>query len=478
MSFSSASPFSNISGAMLFQVSAGDQGRVISSANTSLVHGTFHQDSLIALKLRTSAFSRGTGGRARGCVLAQSNAERVTVSPYIPKGGRANGPSVAATPGISFRPPSQRPPEIQATSLEEQWEILSERRGLWFEYAPIVSSIQRAGFPPSVIDEKIGMNGVEQNTLIVAYQVYMSLVDSGLDRSVMSYFDAGGAEILYELRTLSSLQRLDAAEYVVEERMDAKGARELSKAIKEHERRRREDSHECFSSSPGDCLAFALFRVANECRSDEDRISALTKALSRASTDSARIRLQQALGNAPDADTSPVPTPAAPVPRLQLVRLIEDETSGYPVPVISASSLTDLQQSALTSISAMRRPDGPFRIFTPSAGQQLVVLPSWPALIASCAPAAIFLADAAKLPSIVGTKGVTLSGPILLAVDCGAGGEGVKETCFYLTSGESNTGVELCTGASLMQGKGEKTVLGQVLMALLPALPRSEEEED
>ena len=133
-------------------------------------------------------------------------------------------------------------------STEGQLEILRDRRGLWHEYAACVTSLNRSGYTSAAIDESTGMTGVEQNTIVVATQVFNSLQASGLSEDRLRAFETmGGAEVLYETRTLSSLQRLQAAEYMIDQGLDPKFSREVAKAMKEYERRKRDEGRECFT---------------------------------------------------------------------------------------------------------------------------------------------------------------------------------------------------------------------------------------
>lgn len=62
----------------------------------------------------------------------------------------------------------------------------------------------------------------------------------------LEYYESGGAEVLYEIRILSVNRRKDAAEYIAQQGLDSKGAREVARSMKEHERRKREAGQEAF----------------------------------------------------------------------------------------------------------------------------------------------------------------------------------------------------------------------------------------
>lgn len=63
---------------------------------------------------------------------------------------------------------------------------------------------------------------------MVAAQVRDSLLQSNTDPEILSSFDTGGAELLYEIQLLSAQQRAAVASYIVEQRFDAMGAQDLA----------------------------------------------------------------------------------------------------------------------------------------------------------------------------------------------------------------------------------------------------------
>ncbi|KAJ8759438.1 hypothetical protein K2173_006969 [Erythroxylum novogranatense] len=197
-----------------------------------------------------------------------------------------------------FRPPpSGLPSQFRSLDVASQLEILANRLGLWYEYAPLISSLMREGFTPPSIEESTGISGVEQNRLVVGAQVRESLVQSKTDPEVVSAFDIRGAELLYEIRLLNAAQRTAAARYIVENGLDAKGAQDLARAMKDFPRRRGDKSWECFNYSlPGDCLSFMYFRQAREHKNKSDqKTKALEMALDVAVSEKAKVAISKEL---------------------------------------------------------------------------------------------------------------------------------------------------------------------------------------
>lgn len=86
------------------------------------------------------------------------------------------------------------------------------------------------------------------------------------------------------------MQRAAAARYIVENRLDAKGAQELARALKDFPRRRGDKFWESFDYAlPGDCLSFMYYRQSREHKNaSEKRTNALQLALDAAQSERAK----------------------------------------------------------------------------------------------------------------------------------------------------------------------------------------------
>ncbi|KAJ4964183.1 hypothetical protein NE237_024122 [Protea cynaroides] len=81
-----------------------------------------------------------------------------------------------------FRPPpSSVPSQFQSLGTYGHLEVLQNRLGLRFQYAPLIPSLFQKGVSPSSIEEATGISGVEQNRIVVAAKVRDSLVQSNFD---------------------------------------------------------------------------------------------------------------------------------------------------------------------------------------------------------------------------------------------------------------------------------------------------------
>lgn len=252
-------------------------------------------------------------------------------------------PPPMAPPGQLYQPfhppPSPLPETYRDLDLTQRLAVLRDRMGQWYEYAPLIAALNRDGFMPASIEEATGISGVEQNRLVVAAQVRDSLLDEAVafPADLVPCFDSHGApELLYELRFLTARQRADAARHAIDRGLDARGARDVARAMKDFPYRRAEEGWDAFDgASPGDCLAFWRFRQSREAIAVEDCVAELERALQVAETDSARARLEvdlerakrRAAGEDVDQDEDdPASRPGVPVVRLQYGEIAEAST--------------------------------------------------------------------------------------------------------------------------------------------------------
>ncbi|GJP80433.1 hypothetical protein CLOP_g10636 [Closterium sp. NIES-67] len=378
------------------------------------------------LRARASGGGGGGGGFPKGQGLVGLNGQPLSSSSN--SGGGGGGLY------LPFLKPAERAPEEAGGSVEELLEAVRERRGLWYEYAPAIAALGRQGLSPAAIAEATGMTGVEQSAVTTAAQVRATLTGAGMDAALLAFFDVGGAEALYELRVLAGAQRKEAAEYVAREGLDGKGARDVARAIKEYERRKREADRSHFSAAPGDCLAFAFYRQSGEARSRAEREAALERAGQVAQTEGASAFLASALHRCRNPDAAPpahaaahatgagAPAVAAAA-SLAVVRLRSSETQATPVPVVACAA-------DLARLPALPQPQGPFRLFSPPPGLPWVALPSWPALRGVPSLVALLLPSPSLLPPLQARQG---DGPVLVVVAGGWGeGSAVESKHYYV----------------------------------------------
>ncbi|KAB1202477.1 Rubisco accumulation factor 2, chloroplastic [Morella rubra] len=284
-----------------------------------------------------------------------------------------------------FRPPpsSPLPPQFRSLDTARRIDVLANRLGLWHEYAPLIPSLIQEGFSPSSIEESTGISGVEQNRLVVAAQVRDSLLQSSSDPEIVHSFDTGGAELLYEIRLLSAQQRAAAARFIVDNKLDAKGAQDLARAMKDFPRRRGDKGWESFDYAlPGDCLSYMYYRQSREHKNpSEQRTAALEQALSVAETEKAKSRILEDLkgpsGDKGEQEGNVELAVPVPVVRLQMGELAESSRV-VALPVCRAEDTGGVILEAPWEC----RSEGEFGVVVAEKGwNRWVVLPGWEPVI-------------------------------------------------------------------------------------------------
>ncbi|KAI7741086.1 hypothetical protein M8C21_006488 [Ambrosia artemisiifolia] len=375
-----------------------------------------------------------------------------------------------------FRAPltqSPIPQKYRSLDTTARLDVLTNRLGVWYEYAPLIPPLIQDGFDPSILEEITGISGHEQNTLVVGAQVRESLVQSGVDDYILEFFDKGGAELLYEIRLLTNNQRADAAKYMLENRFEPSDAQELARAIKDYPRRRGDRGWERFDYTiPADCLAFMYYRQALEYRESELRVSALEKALSVAVSDRAKEWITKELegkiqgGEGQGRGGGVIDGVKVPVVRLNLGEIAEATVVAV-FPVCSAEDKSKGVEEAPWEYRAK----GDFGIVEADKGwKRWVVLPAWgPVMGLKEGGVAVAFSDAKALPWRVNRWYKEES--ILVVANRGRK-EVTEDDGFYLVSSDDELKIE--RGATLKE-KGCTETLGSVAIVVRP--PRESNDE-
>ncbi|OVA02440.1 hypothetical protein BVC80_9099g262 [Macleaya cordata] len=373
-----------------------------------------------------------------------------------------------------FRPPpSPVPSKFRSLDLEARLAILRDRLGLWYEYATLIPSLLQQGFSPSSLEEATGISGVEQNRLVVAAQVRDTLAQSKLDPETLSFFDNGGAEILYEIRLLSVTQRAATARYMVENRFDARAAQELARAIKDFPRRRGDKGWESFNYlHPGDCLSFMYFRQSREHKNPSDqRTSALERALEVAETEKAKERILDELKVKSGGDEKEEIEVAIKVP---VVRMKIGEVAEASTVVVLPSCKAEEGEIAVVEAPEECRSEGEFGVVAAEKGwKRWVVLPGWDPVVKLGSGVVVEFRDARVLPWKV--KRWYKEESILVVADRQRK-EVVADDGFYLISDskQGDNGFKVERGSKLKE-LGVKDCMGSVVLVVRP--PKEEIED-
>uniref|UniRef100_A0A7N0U1Q5 Rubisco accumulation factor 1.1, chloroplastic n=1 Tax=Kalanchoe fedtschenkoi TaxID=63787 RepID=A0A7N0U1Q5_KALFE len=371
-----------------------------------------------------------------------------------------------------FRPPpSPLPAKYQSLDTNGRLEIIANRLGLWFDYAPLITALIHEGFTPSTIEEVTGLTSVDQNRYVVATQVRDSLIHSKLDEQTLAFFDNGGAELLYEIRLLSAAQRAASARFLVEMKFDAKGAQDLARAIKDFPRRRGDKGWESFDYAlPGDCLAFLYFRQSREHSNPSDqRTNFLKRALEVAATEKAKNTILFEMD--PESSKAEEVDPLSEAVKVPVVRLkfgeVAEASTVVLLPVCRA------EENDVLEAPWKRRSEGEFGVVAAEKGwSRWVTLPGWgPVLGLGEGGVVVAYSDARALPWKANRS--YREEAILVVADRDKR-QVAADDGLYLVPGENGGGLRVVRGVVLKE-LGVKESLGVVVLVVRP--PRDDNDE-
>lgn len=370
-----------------------------------------------------------------------------------------------------FRPPSS-PVPTQFRSLDSagKIEILAGRMALWFEYAPLISSLYADGFTPPTLEELTGISSIEQNRLIVGAQVRDSILQCLHEPELIAAFDTGGAELLYEIRLLSTTQRVAAATFIIDRNIDSKGAQDLARAIKDYPSRRGDVGWLDFDYNlPGDCLSFLYYRQSRENKNpSEQRTTMLLQALEVAQSEKAQKKLNGELYGEKDEEKEKEKKEEVKAVRIPVVRLKFGEVAGASsvvvLPVCKAAEGEKKILEAPMEIIA----GGDFKVVEAEKGwRRWVVLPAWnPVATIGKGGVAVSFRDDRKVLPWDGKEE-----PLLVVTDRER--KAVEADDGYYLVGADN-GLKLEKGSEL-KAREVKESLGMVVLVVRP--PREDDDD-
>lgn len=273
-------------------------------------------------------------------------------------------------------------PEINA---EELLQSLRRKEGTWVEWGKSCASLQKAGYSPQAIFEETGFEPIQQNQITVAAQVYTTLVNTNASSEVLTHFERKGSDILYELRVLTQPERVAAAELVVAKKLDAEGAHEVTKAIKDFSRLK--NLPEGFTSDSGDAVAYQCWKLAKAKEDLQERSRLIARGLTFAHSETARQKIEQLLTNFTVAK-------ARPTPIMPIYRMESEEELPRVLPVVGKMPLTQADLQAIPLIEEIE----PFRLVKFSGEGVWVPVPGWQVVLNAEDPVVI-LSDSDRLPT-------------------------------------------------------------------------------
>ena len=276
-------------------------------------------------------------------------------------------------------------PDSGTVNVEDLLQLLRRKESNWVKWGQACQQLQKAGYNPQTIFEETGFEPIQQNQVIVASQVYTTLMKAGVSDAVRSRFDRTGSDTLYELRILTQPERAAAAEFIVARNLDSEGAREVAKAVKEFSRR--STPPQGFSNHPGDAVAYEYWKVARQHNDLQERSRLIARGLMFAHSQEARQQIEKLL-------TENASGKQPPAPRLPLYRIEADEEQPRLLPVVGQLPLTPAELKDVPTVKTT----GSFQLVELSVKQTLVAIPGWQVVLKAQDPVVI-LCNTGQLPT-------------------------------------------------------------------------------
>jgi hypothetical protein len=300
--------------------------------------------------------------------------------------------------------------------------------------------LQQAGYTPAQIFEQTGFQGSQQNLIVVAAQVYESLVQAKASPETLAYFQGPRSDVLYEFRILNQSQRLEAAQLAQTKQLDIDGAKKVARAYKDFSRLSQLPAG--FTATPGDAVAYQCWKAAKQKKDLAQRARLIAEGLKFAQSDSARATVEKLLN-----DFSVGSSRNAPL--LPLYRLEAEEELPRIVPLAEAHNASDLL--AVPKITS----EEPFRWVKYSGSGILVPIPGWQAVLKALDPIAlVYRSD--RFPTPLGGK----PEPVIVVIDRSA--TDWDANAYFLI--EQQQQLEI----TWFETAPDVTILGQLILILRP----------
>ena len=276
---------------------------------------------------------------------------------------------------MPLNPAANSQPSEETTA--ELLQLLMYKQGTWVDWGKACQQLKKAGYNPQKIFEETGFQPSQQNLIIVASQVYESLIKGQVSPEVEQYFQGPRSDILHEFRVLSHEQRIAAAQFAMEKKLDVDVAHEVTKAIKDYAALSQKPDN--FSAHPGDAMAYQYWQLARKKRELQERSRLIAKGLKFAHSQTAREEIEKLL-----TDFTVVPTRKAPF--LPVYRLESEKDLSQIIPVVSSLSVSRQEFEAIPSLEK----SGKFQVVNFSGTCSFVSLPGWQAILNINDPVGIF----------------------------------------------------------------------------------------
>jgi Rubisco Assembly chaperone C-terminal domain/Rubisco accumulation factor 1 alpha helical domain/Rubisco accumulation factor 1 helix turn helix domain len=332
--------------------------------------------------------------------------------------------------------------EIPEEEAQELLRSLLHKEGNWVRWGQVCGQLQKAGYNPLTIFEQTGFQGSHQNLIIVASQVYESLVKGKASQEVLDYFLGPRSDVLYELRILNHEQRVAVAELAQQKQLDIDGAKEVARDFRDFSRL--SQLPDGFINHPGDAVAYQYWKRARQKKDLVERSRSIATALKYVHSQTAREAIEKLL-----LDFTGVSSRTAPL--LPLYRLEEEDELPRIIPFAGAFPLT---RKDVESVSAIQLVE-PFQLISVNGGGSFVPVPGWQAVLKAADPIAVII-QSDRLPKPLPGK----PEQVLIVIDRAS--QQWNENSYFIV--EINENLEL----QWFEEKPDLSILGQVIVVLRP----------
>lgn len=349
--------------------------------------------------------------------------------------------------------------DLDPETCQALLQLLRRKEQTWVDWGKACQQLQRSGYSSVQIFEETGLEPIQQNQVMVAAQVFESIVPLGMSASVQSYFQQRGSDLLYELRSLTPSQRLQAATFAQDRQFDADQTRALAKAYREFQQLKERPPG--FSDHPGDALAHQYWRWARERSELQDRSRLIAQGLQMVHSPEARQQLQSLL-------LEWAPQPQQVPPRWPFYRVNAEE--GAPLILPLQDHLSEPFGQALPPEPPQS--DRGFPVYSLAAGRYVAV-PGW-SVIQECQNPIAVAAQVGDLPhlgSLGNDLGLQEADPLLVIVDL-ARRQWQADRFFWVKRSGAESGLLEWLPQDCLDSDGIE-IWGQVILALRP--PRQTE---
>ena len=274
---------------------------------------------------------------------------------------------------------NQTPIDTEALLL-----MLRRKESNWVEWGKACQKLQKTGLNPQEIFEATGFEPIQQNQIIVASQVFDSMMSVGIAAATQTHYQRVGSDSLYELRILSQEDRAATADYLYNRNIDSEGSKEVAKAFKEFSYMRQPP--EGFTHHPGDAVAYQYWRYVKQQTDLTEKTRLIARGLMFAHSQSARNQIEKLLIalSAPAQRTAPA---------LPIYRLEADEQMPRTIPVAGTFPIASSILASVPRIAAT----GSFQIVRQNWAGGWVSFPGWGVLCKAEDPIAV-IGERGNLP--------------------------------------------------------------------------------